>query len=116
MSGKVVAQAKSEVAARPACKLAAVIVVDDATASDPCHLPSVAVITKRQLARLGSAAVFLPDQAEGGRAQVSFAVEADYRPWHVQRRFSREARGLAPYEKKERKTPDHPEPEPIVED
>lgn len=111
MSGKVVAQAKSEATARPACKLAAVIVIDDATASDPCHLPSVAVITKRQLAKAGSAAVFLPDQAEGGRAQVSFAVEADYRPWHVQRRFSREARGLAPYEKKERNIPDRSESE-----
>jgi competence protein ComEC len=110
MSGKVVAQAKSEAAAKPACKLAVVIIIDDATASDPCHLPSVTVITKRQLARFGGAAVFLPDQAEGGRAEVNFAVETDYRPWHVQRRFSREARGLGPYEKDQGKAPDRPEP------
>ena len=28
---------------------------------------------------------------------IRFAVEEDYRPWHVQRRFSREARGLPPF-------------------
>jgi competence protein ComEC len=116
MSGKVVAQAKSESAARPACKLAAVIVVDDATASDPCHLPSVAVITKRQLAKAGSAAVFFSDQSYDTRAQVRYAVEAHYRPWHMQRRFSREARGLGPYEKKDRKPTDGPKPEQSAED
>jgi competence protein ComEC len=111
VSGKVVAQADSAAAAKPACTLATVIVIDDATASDPCRLPSVRVITKRQLARTGSAAVFLGDQPDGARAQVHFAVEADYRPWHVQRRFSREARGLGPYEKKDRKPTDGPKPE-----
>lgn len=110
MSGKVVAQAASEAAAKPACKEAAVIIIDDATASDPCHLPSVAVITKRQLANTGSAAVFFSDQPDDTRAQVRYAVEAHYRPWHVQRQFSREARGLGPYEKKQGKAPDRPEP------
>lgn len=109
ISGKVVAQAASEAAAKPACKEAAVIVIDDATASDPCQLASVAVITKRQLAKTGSAAVFFSDQSDDTRAQVRYAVEAHYRPWHVQRQFSREARGLGPYEKKQGKAPDRPE-------
>lgn len=100
VSGKLIAWAVSEAAAMPACAIATVIVIDDATASDPCNRHSVTVITKRQLARSGSAAVFFAGQTDGGRPQTIFAVESDYRPWHTQRQFSREARGLGPYEKK----------------
>ncbi|KQZ99648.1 competence protein [Mesorhizobium sp. Root157] len=114
ISGKVVAQAKSAIAARPACAFADVVVIDDATASDPCRRASIVVITKRQLARSGSAAVFFAPGAAGSVPQVRFAVEKDYRPWHVQRQFSREARGMEPYKRKGRSIPISPEPGPLA--
>ncbi|TKB32539.1 MAG: hypothetical protein E5W81_30435, partial [Mesorhizobium sp.] len=63
----------------------------------PCYYDRlVLVVTKRQLARAGSAAVYFDPQA-ATRAEIRFAVEKSYRPWHVQRKFSRAARGLPPY-------------------
>ena len=100
-SGQVVVQPKTEMAAKPACAFASVVIIDDATASDPCRRPSVTVITKRQLARSGSAEIFLSVDPDSSRARTRFAVEADYRPWHVQRQFSREARGMEPYQRKD---------------
>ena len=96
-SGALVAHAADMRAARPACAYAALIVIDDATAADPCGDPLVAVLTGRELARSGSAAVFFDPDSATAPAEIRFAVEADYRPWHAQRRFSREARGLAPF-------------------
>ena len=97
VSGALVAHASDASAARPACAFSALIVIDDATASDPCGDPLVAVLTKRDLARSGSAAVFFDPDSAAAPAEIRFAVEEDYRPWHVQRRFSREARGLPPF-------------------
>ncbi|MGP2492753.1 ComEC/Rec2 family competence protein [Mesorhizobium sp. PUT5] len=97
-SGAIVVHAANTAAARPACAFAALIVIDDATAADPCSDPLVAVLTKRDLARSGSAAIRFDANSAAAPAEIRFAVENDYRPWHLQRRFSREARGLAPYQ------------------
>ena len=93
-SGAVVAHANSAESAKPACDTADLIVVDDATVEDLCAGKPVAVITKRDLARQGSAEIFLrPDTAPA----IDYAISEPYRPWHSQRQFSREARGLPPH-------------------
>ncbi len=102
VSGAIVARAENERSAQAVCGFAALIVISDATASDPCHDPLVAVITRRQLAQSGSAAVYFAPQSAATPAQVQFAIPGDYRPWHVQRQFSREARGLAAYSRDDR--------------
>jgi competence protein ComEC len=99
-NGAIVAHASTLTAARSACGFAALIVIEDATAADPCNDPLVAVVTKRDLARSGSAAVRFNPASATAQAEIRFAIEDDYRPWHVQRRFSRDARGLPPYQPK----------------
>ncbi len=136
-SGAIVAYAANAGAAKPACDLASVIIINDATASHVCTTGGTLIVSKRDLARRGSAAIsFLPngnappkadasadsgnigslndgdraaematamitDVANAARitATIEYAVRQPYRPWHVQRRFSREARGLAPYQR-----------------
>ncbi|MFU0504590.1 ComEC/Rec2 family competence protein [Pseudaminobacter sp. NGMCC 1.201702] len=100
VSGAVIAHALDAASAKPACGQAAVVVVDDATASNVCENRRTLVVTKRELARYGSAAIQLSEAATGSRAEISFAISRPYRPWHTQRRFSREARGLPPYRRK----------------
>ncbi|WP_137931167.1 ComEC/Rec2 family competence protein [Mesorhizobium comanense] len=85
-----------------ACGYANLIVVNDATGYDACHDPMVLVVTKRQLAREGSAAIFFDRQSSTTPAEIEFSVNKPYRPWHEQRKFSREARGLLPYQKPEK--------------
>lgn len=102
-TGAIVAQAQKTADALPACAYAALIVIADATAKNPCPDPLVAVVTARDLARSGSAAVTFDTDVADSAPTVRFAVEEQYRPWHTQRVFSREARGLAPYERKGRK-------------
>ncbi|TIO79229.1 MAG: ComEC family competence protein [Mesorhizobium sp.] len=101
-SGAIVALAENRNSARPACGFADLIVIDDATAYNPCRDPRILVVTKHQLARDGSAAVFFDPQSATARAAIQYAVEKPYRPWHEQRRYSREARGLAPYQRPEK--------------
>ncbi|WP_095081428.1 ComEC/Rec2 family competence protein [Mesorhizobium sophorae] len=101
-SGAIIAHVEDRKDAWMACGFADLIVINDATAHDPCHNPLVLVITKRQLARKGSAAVFFDRQSATTPATISFAVDGSYRPWHTQRKFSREARGLPPYRKPEK--------------
>lgn len=100
-SGATVAHAANAEAASRACTTASVIVIDDATARNVCHGEKVLVVTKRDLARRGSAAItFAPAPASGAskvEATIEYAVRQPYRFWHDQRRFSREARGLPPY-------------------
>ncbi len=84
-------------AAKPACATASVIVIDDATAKSPCAPGEALVITKRQLALNGSATIDF-DGADG-LPRIVQAVSSPLRPWHDQRRYSREARGLAPYQR-----------------
>ena len=38
-------------------------------------------------------------------AVIEYAIRQPYRPWHAQRRFSREARGLAPYRRPDATAP-----------
>ena len=60
-SGAVVAHALDAEAALDACATASVIVIDDATAKNVCRWKDVLVVTKRDLALNGSAAItFLP--------------------------------------------------------
>lgn len=101
ISGAIVAHAANMKAARRACDYASLIVVDDATANNVCGTGPPLVVTKRQLAKYGSAAVFLPNAGTARAAEVRFALDEPYRPWHTQRQFSREARGLPPYQQKQ---------------
>jgi competence protein ComEC len=100
--GVVVAQATSEDAARDACAVANLIVIDDATASDPCGIDGPVVITKRDLARYGAAAVTFRETRTGFMPMVEYSIGKPYRPWHAERAYSREARGLPPYQRKPR--------------
>lgn len=104
ISGAIVAWAQTAADTRPACAYAALIVIADATARNPCRDLPVAVVTARDLARSGSAAVTFDTTAADKLPTVRFAVEQNYRPWHTQRAFSRQARGLAPYKRKARKS------------
>jgi competence protein ComEC len=104
----VVAHALDAQAATDACAIAAVIVIDDATAKNLCRWKDVLVVTSRDLALRGSAAIFLPEDvteltAHGPNAAIAkaeFAISRPFRPWHEQRKFSRAARGLPPYQRK----------------
>jgi competence protein ComEC len=106
-SGAQIVQAPDADSARAFCKTASLIVIEDATARSPCRNAGAAVITRRQLAQKGSAEVFLSPGSPPGAAastgsmpEIRFSIEGEYRPWHTQRRFSREARGMPPYERK----------------
>jgi len=108
-SGVVVAHALDAQAAMDACAIAGVIVIDDATAKNLCRWKDVLVVTSRDLALRGSAAITLPDRestpdrpaaSSGKEAMAEFAISQPFRPWHEQRRFSRAARGLPPYQRK----------------
>lgn len=98
-----IAHAENVAAARRACTDATLVVVADATASDVCPGAAAEILTTRQLARLGSAAIFVTHASQGEPAKIEIhqAVTEPYRPWHVQRQFSREARGLPPYQREE---------------
>lgn len=100
-SGAVVAHAADEDAARRGCAIAQLIVIDDATAANPCRASPVRVLTKKDLARSGSAEVYFGPSADLD-PRVRFAVSEPVRPWHVHRQFSREARGLPPYQRQSR--------------
>lgn len=107
-SGSVVAHAETMSAAERACGIASVIVIADATAANPCPHSTTSVITARRLALNGSAEIHFD---RSGKATVRHAIaEGKPRPWHDHRRFSRAARGLAPYEPKSKKTASEPAP------
>lgn len=103
--GARIAHAANAITARRACASADLIVVNDATARDICQNSAATVLTSRELARLGSAAIFItPATAAGARkVEIRHAVTEPYRPWHAQRAFSREARGLPPYKRAEKR-------------
>jgi ComEC/Rec2-related protein len=134
-SGAVVAHALDAEAALDACATASIIVIDDATAKNVCRWKNVLVVTKRDLALNGSAAItFLPSAVLGESpisesektvlrgadaatvtsdgadihvrmpATIEYSISRPFRPWHGQRRFSREARGLAPYRRADKST------------
>lgn len=97
--GAVIVQAATAEAAAPFCAIAAIIIIEDATAKAPCGDSKVLVVTARDLARRGSLAVHFDAGTNQARAQ--FAISEPFRPWHDHRRFSREARGLPPYRRSE---------------
>ncbi|PLP58796.1 competence protein [Mesorhizobium loti] len=99
LSGAVVVTTANADAAKAACGVAALIVIDDATALDPCNDPAVVVVTKQDLARIGSAAVRF-DALVDKPANIIFSLDGAERPWHTQRNFTREARGLPPRSEK----------------
>lgn len=98
--GALVAFVSSAAAVSRFCR-ATLVVVDDATAKSLCRSGEAVVVTKRDLARLGSVTASL----SGGRLHdLRHAVGYPYRPWHMHRRFSREARGLPPRQRGARST------------
>ncbi|WP_429153890.1 ComEC/Rec2 family competence protein [Aminobacter sp. BE82] len=106
-SGAVIAHAGNAAAAKRACAVASLIVIDDATARAPCANSAATVVSKRDLARLGSVAAYLPEKGEAAVRQIEIqkAIAAPYRPWHEHRAFSREARGLPPFRRDRAKPP-----------
>ncbi len=127
ISGAIVVHSSDRASAASLCDRATVIVIDDATAKNLCSTGNALVITRRDLARWGSAEVkFKPRMTSpavdrsrshnySGKgilahnpritANVHYAITQPYRPWHLQRRFSREARGLAPYSRPKASVP-----------
>lgn len=100
-TGAVIAHAGDAAAAVKACDAADLIVIDDATAKPSCG--SAAIITKRDLARRGSATAIFVERDGKQQAEIAYAIDEPYRPWHAHRAFSREARGLPPYKRPDRK-------------
>lgn len=100
-SGAVIAHTETMAVAEAACAFAAVIVIADATAANPCPHSDVKVITARHLARRGSAEIAF-DAA--GAPSIRHAIGATLRPWHDHRRFSRASRGMPPYVAPRRET------------
>jgi len=79
------------------CAATTLIVVDDATSPSRCPGNGRAVVlTKRELARRGSAEIRFAGTAASAMI-LRQAIAQPFRPWHAHRRFSREARGLPPY-------------------
>lgn len=108
-SGAKIVYAANATVARQACQTEALVIIDNATAKDVCNGQAATVVTKRKLARLGSAAVYLTLAEPSGAPvlSVEYAIAEPYRPWHAHRQFSREARGLAPYQREAaKKQPD----------
>jgi competence protein ComEC len=88
-SGGDVLVTDDEERARNACGEAAVIVLKR-PATFRCAGSSTATLTLRDLARMGSASVSLA----GKSPTVTYAIGEPARPWHVDRQWSRAARGL----------------------
>jgi ComEC/Rec2-related protein len=83
--------------AERACGKVSLIVIEDATAANPCPHSETKVISARTFALRGSAQI-------QGAGEIAFALPETARPWHEHRRFSRAARGIAPYVPKSKKT------------
>ena len=96
-TGGLMVHARTAAAAMPFCRDAAVIVLEDAAAPDPCPPEQAVVILARDLALRGSATVTF--EGVGERAIVKHAVSMPLRAWHAHRQYSRAARGLAPYQR-----------------
>lgn len=101
-SGALIAHAQTPAAALAACNTAALIVLEDAATSLMCGAGAATIITKRDLARRGAAAIHLISERGRVRAEPTFAIGEGWRPWHDYRAWSRAARGLPPYRSKRR--------------
>jgi len=86
------------------CGFVAVLVVDDATVGAVCPGDvRTTILTKRDLARGGSAEIVFAGAAEPPATRR--AIAEPFRPWHAHRHFSRAARGLPPYRREDRDQP-----------
>lgn len=113
VDGAIIAHAKNQTAAGSACEIASLIVIADPTADNPCRDGAATIVTARDLARRGSVEVSFQYKSQarndiGGiedqpRAAIFFAIVEPYRPWHAHRQFSRAARGLAPYQRRQQR-------------
>jgi ComEC/Rec2-related protein len=101
-SGAVIVHVPDEASVERFCATAHLIIIDDATAENPCRTGPV-VLTKRDLARRGSAEMFFRPSEHGVTIAIRHAVAEPYRPWHEHRAFSREARGMPPYVRPDRR-------------
>jgi len=98
-SGALVVHAQKADSIPPYCAEATLVVVEDATVEHPCGpTPSAVVLTGRELARKGSASVYMPP--DGEKPRVVHAIAEPWRPWHQHRAFSRASRGLPPPERR----------------
>jgi ComEC/Rec2-related protein len=97
-AGALIVHTADAAATKPFCGKASLIVIDDAAAENPCPADGPTVLTKRDLAARGAASVRFDGAAGRPSAQITFAIDQPYRPWHTQRAFSREARGLPAYQ------------------
>lgn len=95
--GDVVAHVAEMRSAMELCGKVAVIVIEDATAGQPCRIAEPLVLTGRDLARHGAAAIRFAGEGATQAAQARFAIDEPYRPWHEHRQYSRAARGLPEY-------------------
>lgn len=75
-----------------ACGKARTLIIEDAALSQNCE--DGIVVTRRDLARLGSAVIYRDAAENTVRYRLRHAIAQPYRPWHEHRHFSREARGL----------------------
>lgn len=96
--GRALAHAKDMPSAAKACDRASLIVIEDPSAANPCPFSDAVVLTAKRLALEGSAELFV---GAGAPIAIRHSIGQPTRPWHVHRRFSREARGLAPYQPKQ---------------
>ncbi|WP_011580982.1 MULTISPECIES: ComEC/Rec2 family competence protein [Chelativorans] len=94
VSGALVAHAETESAAETVCLSASLIVIDDAAAQNPCGPSEAVVLTKRDLARSGSASIHFDREGMALRPEITFAIGEPWRPWHAHRAWSRASRGL----------------------
>lgn len=104
-AGATIAYARDKTAAAEACSTATAVLIDT-TAASACKgkkRPKL-VITRRDLALKGSAAVRFTPGNPNAPPTTTFAIPHPPRPWHTHRRFSRAARGLEERERKLRST------------
>jgi len=92
--------AQSDRAVKHDCMRVALIIVADPASALTCSDGGATIINARTLALHGVASIKI-GPLNGGRTQyalkVDQAISQIARPWHQARRFSRAARGLAPY-------------------
>jgi len=82
------------------CAVADLIILQSPGRTRPCRDSGTAIVDSMSLARGGVTAIHLPDAAVGKDLPIiaDYAIARPYRAWHVQRAYSRAARGLPPYE------------------
>ena len=107
-SGMAIARVDNAGLAAGLCGRVELIVLADPTAANPCAAGESVVITQRQLALRGSAALSILRHGGGWRPEIAHAVSLPLRPWHDHRRYSRAARGLPPYQRSQRAEPTEP--------